>query len=124
VKDALAVYRSAAMIEKESYRCLVVVKLESRSNLQRITEAVPPIMDTMKRLARADIMPAFQSKDGLLFGIFFQTTAPMQAIRAEFEKCDGTRNGDHMMAFDIGEKLTGTSGFSRAWTWLQHHPAK
>lgn len=109
------------MAEGEPRRYLVVVEMEGGSDMQRIASDVPQIMALMRRLSNTEPVLAFRSKDGLLFGILIRTNALPHMILAEFEKCQGTRNGDHMMALDIGNKLTGTSGFSRAWTWLQRH---
>jgi hypothetical protein len=41
-------------------------------------------------------------------------------MRPEFEKCEGTQNGDSLLVFEAGQLMAGI-GFTRAWTWLQHH---
>jgi hypothetical protein len=109
------------VVENEARRYLVIMELESSSDMQRLASDVPQIIALLKRLSNTEPVFAFKSKDGLLSGVFIRTGAAPPIIRAEFERCQGTRNGDHMMVFDIGDKVTGTSGFSRAWTWLQRH---
>jgi hypothetical protein len=41
-------------------------------------------------------------------------------MRPEFEKCEGTQNDDSLLVFEAGQLMAGI-GFTRAWTWLQHH---
>ena len=100
---------------------LVIVELSGDSSMERLSQDVPSILRDMHRLSKVEPMLAFRSKDGLLFGLFILSDVAPAVLRAEFERSAGSRNGDHMMAFDIGDQHTGTSGFSRAWTWLQHH---
>lgn len=109
------------MAEHDRRRYLVIVQLANDSTLQRVAQDAPKILDVLNQLSGGDCVSAFRSNDGLLFGMFIHTNAPGAVIRAEFEKSPGTRNGDNMMGFDVGDNRAGTTGFSRAWTWLQRH---
>lgn len=100
-------------------RLLVVIQLKTDSTIQRLQHDAPKIIRFLEGISRGELEMAFRSNDGLLFGYFVKTATP-QFIRPEFEKCDGTQNGDSILAFEAGELAAGI-GFSRAWTWLQHH---
>ena len=102
-----------------SMRCLAIIQLKSDSTLQRIAADVPKIMNFVNRFSNGEHEQAFRSNDGLLFGYFLKTNAP-QFLRPEFEKCEGTQNGDSLLVFEAGQLITGL-GFRRAWTWLQRH---
>jgi|SRR5258708_32418932 hypothetical protein len=100
-------------------RCLAVVQLKADSDLRRIQNDVPKIVDFLRRFSKGEHEQAFRSSDGLLFGFFLKTAAP-QFLQAEFEKCEGTITGDSFLAFEAGA-FVGGIGFGRAWTWLQRH---
>jgi hypothetical protein len=102
-------------------RCLAVVQLAGASTTERLREDVPKIVALLTRFSHGKQELAFRSHDGLLFGYFLIATNP-QFLQAEFEKCEGARNGDSFMAFEAGEPVAGV-GFTRAWTWLQRHKA-
>ena len=109
------------MTEKaEIKRYIAIVQLKSDSTTERLSRDVPQIIDFISRMSDGPKEQVFRSSDGLLFGYFFNSSAPSAVMRAEFEKCNGTANGDALLVFEAGELATGL-GFSRAWTWLQHH---
>ncbi len=109
------------MADEAPTKFLVVVRLHPASDLQRIGNDFPRMMEVLRRFATTEPELAFMSKDGLLFGHFIISSAPTTVIRAEWEKCEGSVTDDAMMLFEIGAKHGGTAGFSRAWTWLQRH---
>jgi hypothetical protein len=100
-------------------RCLAVIQLKSDSTMQRIASDMPQIMAFLTRFSKGEHELAFRSNDGQLFGYFLKTATP-QFLQAEFDKCEGTHNGDAMLVFEAGKLVSG-NGFSRAWTWLQRH---
>jgi len=107
-------------METAEKRFLLVITLRPDSDIPRIAKDVPKILDFISSFSKGDHEQAFHSNDRLLFG-YFLTTANSHFLRAEFEKCEGTTNGDHLLVVEIGELIAGTSGFSRGWTWLQRH---
>jgi len=100
-------------------RCLAVIQLKADSTIQRLAADVPKIVDFISRFSRGEHELAFRSKDGLLFGYFLKTETP-QFLQAEFDKCEGTQSGDSFLVVEAGHLIAGL-GFTRAWTWLQHH---
>lgn len=100
--------------------CFAIVQLKSDTDIPRVRECVPEIIDMLKGVAIGDMEQVCRSNDGTLFGFFLRTAKALAIIRANFERCGGTRNGDSILIFEVGEDFNGL-GFSRAWTWLQHH---
>jgi hypothetical protein len=103
----------------ETKRYLAIIQLKKDSTIQRVADDVPEIVEFIKRFSKGEQEQAFRSNDGLLFGYFLKTNAP-EFMRPEFEKCEGTQNGDSLLVFEAGQLMAGI-GFTRAWTWLQHH---
>jgi hypothetical protein len=100
-------------------RCLAIIQLKSDSTIQRVAADVPKIVVVVRRFSQGEHEQAFRSNDGLQFGFFLNTNTP-QFLLPEFEKCEGTQNGDALLVFEAGQLISG-QGFSRAWTWLQRH---
>jgi hypothetical protein len=94
--------------------------MKKSSTLQRLAEDVPQIVDMFKRWSKGEMEQVCRSNDGQLFGFLFKSSKPELMLMAEFESCPGTIHEDSFIVFEVGEKFGGT-GFSRAWTWLQHH---
>ena len=106
--------------EREERRYLIVIQLDKSSDMQRLARDVPVIQETLGGVTKAALLLAFRSSDGTLFGFLVKTATLDHFIRAEFEKCKSTTNKDSFLIIEFGEKFNGI-GFSRAWTWLQHH---
>jgi hypothetical protein len=100
-------------------RCIAIIQLRADSTIQRLAADVPKITDFVGRFSKGEHELAFRSNDGHLFGYFLKTATP-QFLQPEFDKCEGTQNGDSLIVFEAGELLAGV-GFTRAWTWLQRH---
>lgn len=100
------------------YCCLIQLKKDS--SLQRLAESVPSLVALVDRWSKGEKEQLCRSNDGQLFGFFFKSKKPVEMLTAEFETCGGSANGDSFIVFEVGEKFNGV-GFSRAWTWLQHH---
>lgn len=103
-------------------RVCIIFKLRNDSTFARVRDDAPAIVSTVQSFAKGPLELVFRSNDGLLFGWFFETDKPLGMIQAEVAKCVGMTNDDGMILFEVGKGLAGLSGFSRAWTWLQHHP--
>ncbi len=101
-------------------RYLIIVQLIKSSDMQRIAREFPEIVSMLNQVARGELEQAFRSSDGTLFGYFAKTSTNLVFLRAEFEKSKSTTNGDAILIVELGEDFNGV-GFSRAWTWLQHH---
>ena len=104
----------------ESIRYLFIAQLKPDTDLARVQVVAPDILKLLARFSNGEQESAFRSNDGLLFGFFLRTTVAPRIMRAEFEKLTSTENGDDALIVEVGEDHAGT-GFSRAWTWLQHH---
>lgn len=100
-------------------RYLVVIQLE-KGGSDRLAEDVPVLMEWLRRLSGGEQEIAFRSTDGTLFGVLLKTATPPRVIRSQFEGSEASRGNDAILILPIGDGFTG-SGFSRAWTWLQHH---
>lgn len=105
---------------QETKRYCALVTLNQESDMQRISRDVPLIIQSIKQTSTGEFEQLCRSNDGLLFGFFMKSSKPTPVIRASFESCTGTRQGDSFIVFEIGEDFNGI-GFSRAWTWLQRH---
>ena len=103
----------------EAKRVIAVVQHKNDSTLQRLAKDVPEIVKFLNSFSGGEQEQVFRSNDGLLFAFFLKVKNP-RFMQAEFQKCQGTQNGDAILIFEAGE-LIGATGFSRAWTWLQHH---
>lgn len=104
----------------ESIRYLFIARLKSDSDLDRVKQVAPDILQLLTRFSNGEQENVFRSNDGQLFGVFLRTAINPHIIRAEFEKLTSTENGDDALIIEVGEGRAGI-GFSRAWTWLQHH---
>jgi hypothetical protein len=109
------------MEERTLKRWCLLVALRPDSDTGRLVRDVPMILEMIKGFSNGEYEQCCRSNDRLLFGYFLKSKKPADMMRAEFESCRGTIDGDHMMIFEVGEGLAGTSGFARAWTWLQRH---
>ncbi|MEH6477095.1 MAG: hypothetical protein V7727_15500 [Sneathiella sp.] len=101
-------------------KCFAIFQLKSNSNMQRIVEDVPEIIDLLGQVSIGNIEQVFRSNDGHLFGYFLTTIKHFNVIRASFEQCGGTRTGDNFIIFDVNDDFAAV-GFSRAWNWFQHN---
>ncbi len=104
-------------------RYLAAVQLKAGSAMERLTEDVPVVIDAINGISKGHREAFFRSSDGTLFGFFLETSRETGEIRAAIVNCTGFRNGDAVLVVELGDKFDGV-GFTRAWTWLQHHPAK
>ena len=104
-------------------RLLAVVQLGASSDRGRVRDDVPEIIKALSRCADGAPENAFRSSDGMSFGFFLTSDQPLGKTRSMIEGSTGFRNSDALLLLEIGPEVAG-AGFSRAWTWLQHHPAR
>lgn len=97
------------------------------SPMARARESAPKVLSILKKISDDEHQLVFTARDGTTFGYFVKTTAPLRVVRAELFGTSKTsrggcalRNNDSYIAFELGPQFDGV-GFSRAWTWLQHH---
>jgi len=109
-------------IEQRDKTLLIIIELNSSSDISRIGRDVPGIIEVMRRLSLGKHEQVFRSDSGRLFGYLVKSSAPANLFRVEFEKCSSTVNSDTILVLEVGEEFAGY-GFSRAWNWLQHHGA-
>jgi hypothetical protein len=122
------------MDEKE-YTYFILIKIgEETSHQDRITETIPSIKDCLDRIAGKSHQRVFVSESYTFLGFFARTRLSANGVKAHFlgtefhgaprpdkkAHTSSLRSGDWIFVFEVGEKISG-QGFSRAWTWLQHH---
>ena len=107
-------------MDRELLTYFVLIQLKNDSEMERIARDVPLIIKSLSDLSRGEMQQVCRSNDGILFGFFVRTTALSHRVRIELEKCLGTYSGDDFLVLEISGAFDGL-GFSRAWTWLQHH---
>ncbi|HJT63105.1 MAG TPA: hypothetical protein VJ797_15655 [Burkholderiales bacterium] len=113
-------------MEANAKRLLIVIRFGDETPVKvRAPKAAPAILAVIQRCSGGEHQLAFTSRDGSVFGYLLKTTRPLGALRAELygETGAGTAallNEDHFFAVELGADFDGR-GFSRAWTWLQHH---
>ncbi len=106
---------------EDAKRYIAIIQLNKNSPLSRVAADVPALIGLFDRVSNGEKELAFKSNDGQLFGVFFKTRMPPAMMRSQFEGSGATQNGDSLIIFEARKLATGTAGFSRAWTWLQHH---
>lgn len=104
-------------------RYCALFQLSKDADLHRLAETVPVLKALVERWSKGEMEQLCRSNDGQLFGFLFISKKPAQMMVAEFEGSGVGATRDAFIVFEAGEDLSG-SGFSRAWTWLQHHKAK
>jgi hypothetical protein len=109
---------SSAAPTADPKRYLVTVQLKGETRAERAHD-IPLVVEWLRSFAKSEHEVAFRASNGLLFGFFIKTSRP-HLMRAEFEKCPGTVNGDAVIIVEVG-KLVDAVGFSPASTWLQRH---
>ena len=109
-------------------KVLAVIRIGSQdATRSRINEAAKNVIAVIDRLSEKENQLAFTTKDGDSFGILMKTDVPLRVLREELcgtskSSAQGSPllNNDSCLLLEIGEEFDGR-GFSRAWTWLQHH---
>jgi hypothetical protein len=107
---------------------------QGKPDLSRIKSAASNFQQILKDISE-DLQLAYTSHDGATFGFFIKSKKKADQIRLIIESpgktdIDGRHltsvtgspllNDDSMLVLEIGDDFSGR-GFSRAWTWLQHH---
>ncbi|MBL4806489.1 MAG: hypothetical protein JKY31_04280 [Rhodobacteraceae bacterium] len=108
------------MEENLPRKYFALVQLDANSDLQRLANDIPAIIDVFSQASGGDMEQVCRSSDGLLFGFFLKVSKPLDFVRAEFQKSTSSRSGDSLLIFEVNDDFTG-QGFTRAWTWLQNH---
>jgi len=104
----------------ESVRYILIVELAPSSDRNRLVNVVPDVIKVIDRFSGGEKEIAFRSSDGLLFAHFFRTRAHHRTVSKALTDVL-THAKDGYLMFEAGDVRLGTSGFTRAWTWLQHH---
>lgn len=109
------------MEEESVRRYCVIFQLKKSSPISRVAQTVPALVHLVDCWSKGNKEQVCRSNDGQLFGYFFKSSKPEAMMRSEFDASISTDNDDAIIMFEIGKRFTGNSGFSRAWTWLQHN---
>lgn len=86
----------------------------------------PLIKDIIEKYSNRDCQLVFTSPDGSTFGWLLNTTQPLGKLKAAlYGKTKDTDispllNGDSFLGMELAKEFDGT-GFSSAWSWLQHN---
>ena len=98
----------------------VLFKLARETDNARLHEVGPILRRLLTRWSRGGNEAVCLSNDLHLSGYFLKTTKPAGMMQAEFRNEPGVSTDDSMIVFEVGPDFGG-SGFSRAWTFLQHN---
>ena len=106
---------------------IVIIRLgEALPTRERVIEAAPKIRSEIESISKKDCQLAFTTPDGSTFGYLLQASVSAGVINARLcgrgSNDDGPsilRSDDSILVVEVGDDLAGT-GFSRAWSWLQH----
>ena len=101
-------------------RYLLIVQLKDFPSEDRVGGDVREIVGIVSRFSGGEHEVAFRSKCGLVFGFFFKSNQHVFAMQGAISTSTGFRNGDGMIACEVGELMAGV-GLSRAFAWLQHN---
>lgn len=112
-------------MEQKTYLVLIRLTAENAqpSNLR---ESAPMIKGLIEKYSDQDCQLVFTSPDGSTFGWFLNTKEPLGKLQAALygktkdAPFSPLRRGDSFLGLEVGKIFEGT-GFSNAWTWLQHH---
>lgn len=112
---------------RESGAYLTVIRLsaEDMPLTQRIRETAPLVKKSIEALSGGNCQLAFTSQDGSAFGWLMRSARDAGAIARVLkgELGGGTAallQSDSVLVVEIGPDFSG-HGFTRAWTWIQHH---
>jgi hypothetical protein len=119
------------MADRIERRFLVIISIKDCSP-QHLLGVIPRIQETLRTLAIGPIEQAFRASRGDVFGHLLRSRSFAAEIRAKLETPGAASsamsradmpfltNDDLILVLELGEDFTGR-GFTRAWTWLQHH---
>jgi hypothetical protein len=121
------------MPERKERRFLVIVSVKDCSQ-QHLSQVVPLILRTLGEVAIGPVEQVFRALQADIFGYFLRSRSSAREIRQRLEAPGNARigaqlsaadmpfltNDDPILVLEVGEDFDGR-GFSRAWTWLQHH---
>lgn len=111
--------------EKKIYLAVIRLSAEN-SNRTHVLEVAPLIKQIIEKNSNKECKLAFTDSDGYGFSYFLKTTSEAGYLRNLLCEKDNNgkgcalRSGDSLLILEIGDEFAGT-GFSNAWTWLQHH---
>jgi hypothetical protein len=92
--------------------------------MARIAEAASAVKYLIEQISRGNAQLAYTSHDGATFGFFANVKRNPEQIRGALYTITippaHCAPNDNLLVLELGKQYTGT-GFSCAWTWLQHH---
>lgn len=102
-------------------RYIVIIQFDKTDkSLERLGQAATAVKQVIEQASGGEYEVAFTSADGKTMGFVMKSGKHPNIVRAALETNPGTRGQDSFLILELGEQFTG-HGFSRAWTWLQHH---
>lgn len=110
-------------------RYLIICRIgQTDPSMPEIASVAAPVKDALDRLSTCKPQSAFTTHRGDTFAFFVKTEKTADYIRAllygqtNATQTSPLRNDDSALIIEIphGANFSG-SGFSRGWTWLQHH---
>jgi len=112
-------------MDDQKHRFFVLVKLGGNTPIrERIASVAPKIQDQIKKASKDEFQLAFTSDGGDSFGFVLCSTLAARQIMARLKGGDDSGatllNDDTLLVIELGDDFSGY-GFSKAWTWLQHH---
>ena len=102
-------------------RYIVLVQFDKTDkSLERLGQAATAVKRIIDQTSAGEYEVAFMSADGKTMGFVMKSGKHPNVIRVALETDPGTQGQDSFLVLELGEQFSG-HGFSRAWTWLQHH---
>ena len=115
-------------------RWLVIVSANPATPA-RLAQIVPALLSTLDRMAEGPVEQAFRSLHADHFGFLMRSRHKAHQINDTLRTpAKGSAwfggegwvepfltNADQIMVLEIGDQFGGSTGFSRAFTWLQRH---
>lgn len=108
----------------------IIIRIgESIPTPDRVREAWTAVREILNEISEGQMQMMFSTPDGSTAGFFVEVPsaasahAIMQGLTGKNNLHKGdtiVRNDDSIIVFEVGSDFSG-SGFSRAWSWLQHH---
>jgi len=99
---------------------LVLMRLDDKTDMNRIAECVPPLIEIIQRMSKKPCELVFRSEKPTIFAHIVQTDMSAPMIRAALANAQSSRNTDAILVLEVGEDFSATAGFTRVGAWLQH----
>lgn len=106
------------MAERTLFIVFLIGERDREAKIKRIKEAAASVSIAIESVSGGSFKSAFVSQDGVCFGFYFNSEAPMPKLSSIFK--DACRSGDSFILHEVGSDFH-SYGQTASGTWLQHH---